>query len=407
MFNKKRLITAAVLVVATITIVIVVGTVAAIFFLSPSGDTVPIAGATAVGVPNGPVTTKSIGSEGGSIASPDGRVTVNIPRQAVTSPVNFSVQPITNLAHGGIGSGYRLEPSGQKFATPIKVSFKYDTPDFRAYRPETLAVTYQDPTGVWQAFKTVNVDQASKTLTISTTHFTDVTLGSDELVPDKATLRVRETLEVELKCVMPVRSRGTLLLNRLLGRPPDHCWTIDDSSWSANVGTIYRTGPLSAVYQAPAKKPSPNVATIRLVYHYKQESPNTTDVRTSEITIVDRGYRASGESHDLVYSGVICDLAEPFTVNGTGLANFAFKFLPSSPTEGTVSYATTYYPGGVKVVESGSGSYTVRATDTPEARIAVIIDKATATAMGRSIQPSQAGTLVLHLTPADSECHTK
>lgn len=79
MANKKRLITAVVLVVATITVVLVVGTVAAILFFRFSGDTDTMPGATAVGVPNGPATTKKIGSAGGSIASPDGRIIVDIP----------------------------------------------------------------------------------------------------------------------------------------------------------------------------------------------------------------------------------------------------------------------------------------------------------------------------------------
>jgi hypothetical protein len=48
-----------------------------------------------------------------------------------------------------------LEPSGQKFATPIKVSFRFDAQDLKGIIPEALAVAYQDKTGVWQTFKTV------------------------------------------------------------------------------------------------------------------------------------------------------------------------------------------------------------------------------------------------------------
>jgi hypothetical protein len=121
-------------------------------------------------------------------------------------------------------------------------------------------------------------------------------------------------------------------------------------------------------------------------------------------------YKASGESHDEVYSGVICDLAKEFTVNGTGLANFAFKFVPSSDAKkGTVRYTSSYSPGGAAATESGSGSYDVIGMETDKPRIVLTIDKATATvtAMGHSmrVQPAMAGSLAIKLTPAESECN--
>ena len=151
MSRRAKIITALVLIVATIVIVVTVVIVAAILFLRQSGDTQAIGTATAVGVPTGPSTTKSIGPEGGSLTSPDGRISVKVPPNAVAAAVDFGVQPITNLGPGGVGSAYRLEPSGQKFAKPIKVSFRYDTEGFKDEMPESFAVAYQDPTGVWQA----------------------------------------------------------------------------------------------------------------------------------------------------------------------------------------------------------------------------------------------------------------
>ena len=264
MANRKRLITAAVLVVATIMIVIAVAIVAGIFFLRGSSDTVAMPGATAVGVPNGPATTKSIGPAGGSIASPDGRITVDVPPNAVSGPVDFSIQPITNLAHGGVGSAYRLEPGGQKFAPPIEVSFKFDAQDLKGYSPETLAIAYQDPTGVWQSFRTVNIDQASKTLTVSTTHFTDLSVWTIRLSPEKATLRVGETQLIAVEGCIEKDDWGSKL-KTLLGIQTCNFFMPRENSWSVNVGTIAMV-PGAVLYTAPAKKPSPNVATVRLVY---------------------------------------------------------------------------------------------------------------------------------------------
>jgi hypothetical protein len=401
MANRKRLVTAAVLVVATIAIVIAVAIVAGIL-LRGSSDTVAMPGATAVGAPNGPATTKSIGPAGGSIASPDGRIVVDVPPNALPYPVDFSIQPITNLAHGGVGSAYRLEPSGQKFAPPIEVSFKFDAQDLKGYSPETLAIAYQDPTGVWQSFRTVNIDQASKTLTVATTHFTDLSVWTIRLSPEKATLRVGETQLIAVEGCIEKDDWGSQL-KTLLGIQTCNFFMPRENSWSVNVGTIAMV-PGAVLYTAPAKKPSPNVATVRLVYTLRGALPK--DVRTCEITIVDRGYTASGESHDEAYSGVICDLAKEFTVNGTGLANFTFKFIPSSsPANGTVSYSSSYAPGGAPAIESGSGSYEVKGIDTDKPRIVLTIDKAVASVAGHSVQPSKAGTVAINLTPAESgEC---
>jgi hypothetical protein len=405
MSNKKRLITLVVLALATIMIVISVAIVAGIFFLRGSTDTVAMSGTTAVGVPNGPATTKSIGPAGGSIASPDGKITVEVPPNAVSGPVDFSIQPITNLAHGGVGSAYRLEPSGQKFAPPIEVSFKFDAQDLKGYDPETLAIAYQDPAGVWQSFRTVNINQASKKLIVSTTHFTDLSVWTIRLSPEKATIHVGETQLIAVEGCIEKDDWGSRL-KTLLGMPTCHFFMPQDNSWSVNVGTIAMV-PGAVLYTAPAKKPSPNVATVRLVY--KLRGSLQKDGRTCEITIVDGGYTASGESHDETYSGVICDLAKEFTVNGSGLANFAFKFVPSSNTaNGTVSYSSSYAPGGAPAIESGSGSYTVKGIDTDNPRIVLTIDKATASVMGHAVQPSKAGTVVINLTPSGpDECNKK
>lgn len=179
-----------------------------------------------------------------------------------------------------------------------------------------------------------------------------------------------------------------------------------ENAWSVNVGTITMV-PGAVLYTAPAKRPSPNVATVRLVYRLRGAVQQ--DARTCEITIVDRGYTASGESHDESYSGVICDLAKEFIVNGSGLANFVFKFVPSSnPANGTVSYSSSYAPGGAPAIESGSGSYTVKGIDTDNPGIVLTIDKATASVMGHSVQPSKAGTVVINLSPAGpDECNKK
>ena len=397
MFNKKRLITVAVLVVATITIVVVVGTIAAILFLRSSGDTVAMPGATAVGVPNGLAATKRIDQAGGSIASPDGRITVDVPPNAVTAPVDFSIQPITNLAQGGVGSAYRLEPSEQTFATPVRVSFNFSVQDLNYAIPESFAIAYQDKTGVWQSFKTTNIDQARKMLTVSTTHFTDYSMWRVRLSPEKATLRLGQTQSIELiGCYMKLQPRGWL--RTLLGHPS--CAPFgQDGSWSVDIGTITRVAPGEIVYQAPATKPAKNIATVRFEYKLNDTLETTLkDVRTCEITIVDRGYRATGNQGALVYSGIICDLESPFSVTGTAPDYiYTYNFSPSSATGGTGSFSAAEYKLGA------TGNYTVEGAETENMRI--VWHTVTTAGIGTPVSRSRNVTYQIDLVPNDTgEC---
>jgi hypothetical protein len=70
---------------------------------------------TAVGTPDGAPTTETIGAAGGSIASSDGALTMNIPAGALASDTDITIQPVTNTAWGGIGTGYQFTPDGLTF----------------------------------------------------------------------------------------------------------------------------------------------------------------------------------------------------------------------------------------------------------------------------------------------------
>ena len=398
MANRRRLITCTVLAVATIAIVIAVA-IAGIFFLRGSNNTVAMPGPTAVGIPNGPATTKSIGPAGGSIATPDGRIVVDVPPNALSRPTDFSIQPISNLAHGGLGNAYRLDPGGYNFATPVKVSFKVDDQDLKA----SPAVAYQDAARVWQAFTTSDIDQASKTIAISIPHFTDVSVVTYRLSPEKATLRVRETQYIEL---VGCRGEGNLLnrLRKLFGRGDQQiCYSSSASkpSWSANLGTIVPAGT-GALYTAPAKKPSPNVDKVYLTYEYVSDDSGKRSIGVfeSEITIVDRGYKATGRTGDVVYSGVVCNLEKRFVVTGTSSLNsYPFTFVPTSPTSGTVSFDAM--APGIKM--EGSGSYKIVGADTDKPRIAMTMGSAGHTQIGSR---SGGGTVYIDLIPFDTdECN--
>jgi hypothetical protein len=418
--RRKIIIALCVLTVGVLTIgVLVIGALGYVLFSRKGGDTEVVFAPTEVGTPEGPNVTKDIGPAGGAIISPDGRLTLTVPQNALTETLPFSIQPITNKAGGGLGLAYRLEPNGKTFTTPLEISVRYGDGDLEGTVPEALSLAYQDGQGAWHLLNTAKLDQSAKTLTASTTHFTDWSfLEKLHIFPKKATVYVGETINVEL--LGCGSEDGVTRFRRFLGGRPGcnvsdghYTWNIQEN-WFADIGTIDNPRSLSVLYTAPSKKPTPNVATVSLPYALQGRGDGEyldvlhSGMFTAHITIVDRGYKAIGTSHDEVYSGVICDLEKPFTVNGSGLAKFTFKFVPSSPTEGEVSYSSSYSPGGAPAIESGSGSYTVKVIDTDKPRIVLTIDKATASVMGISVPPSKAGKVLINLTPAGpDECSRK
>ena len=170
---------------------------------------------TEVGTPEGDKVTKEIGPAGGSLASPDGRLTLTVPQNALTETLSFSIQPITNKFGGGIGLAYRLEPSGKTFSTPFQVSVHYNDHDLEGTISEGLSLAYQDGQGAWHLQKSSRLDKEKKTLTVSTIHFSDWSfLTRLKLSPSKTSLHVGETLFIGLfLCEEPV------LLDKILSRP--------------------------------------------------------------------------------------------------------------------------------------------------------------------------------------------
>lgn len=77
-----------------------------------SGKSVAPPSPAAVGTATGAPASKTIGAEGGSLSSTDGRITVTIPAGALANDTQIAIQPISNTASGGLGAAYRLSPAG-------------------------------------------------------------------------------------------------------------------------------------------------------------------------------------------------------------------------------------------------------------------------------------------------------
>ena len=368
--------------------------------------------ATEVGTPEGEKVTKDIGPAGGTLASPDGRLTLTVPPNALTDTIAFSIQPITNQSRGGIGLAYRLEPAGKTFTTPLEISVRYDENDLEGTIPEVLSLAYQDEKGAWHETKTMN--QTADTITVAATHFSDWSfLTKMRLEPEKATVRVGERLSIVLLgCAQPELTwfqRLFIVRGRTYTDPDMHCnfGTMDKVpyEWLVDIGTI-ENGTNPVWFTAPSRKPTPNIATVVFPYSavdqhaWKKEDSSRRGMFLAHITIIDARYRATGRSGDVEYSGVICDLEKPFEIIGSSsLVKYPFKFAPISGTGGKVSFSAR-----VSVINmEGGGFYTIEGVDTDNPRIAMTLQSSGQTPIGSR---SGGGTVYIKLVPLDTdECN--
>ncbi len=277
---------------------------------------------TDVGTPTGPPISKTIGPEGGSISMPDGRISVDVPAGAVIGNTQFSIQPITNMAINGIGSGYRLEPGHITFPIPLKLTFHFDDRDLAGTVAEALLLAFQDKDGSWHAESKTKLNEQEKTLTVATTHFSDwLYLRTVGITPAEKKVLVGEAVPIKVDACP---DRDSVLrynpFNKFFKRD---CYAAssDASTWVLKgAGTLTRISASTVVYTAPSIKPADNRARVIVDIDIMSRDPSTGEVRAypkkfeSWITIIDRGYKATGQDGTFKYSGVVCSLDKPFAL---------------------------------------------------------------------------------------------
>jgi hypothetical protein len=242
---------------------------------APALEPLPTPEATAVGEPLSGMSTASatIGAAGGSLVSTDNRLTVRIPAGALAADATISIAPISNKAHGGIGAAYRLS-GAETFAQPVSLTFAFNDADLEGSAPGLLDVAFQTDDGFWALADSVTVDAAAKTITASTTHFSDWSIFSRlRLSPNSARLKVNQARVFELtlcaawaKGARPEdrtdRSFSCRPIGTWYGAKVASNWSVDGvAGGNSTIGTIFPDIEKGG-YAAPAKKPSPDTVTV-------------------------------------------------------------------------------------------------------------------------------------------------
>lgn len=215
---------------------------------------------TPVGTPVGNAVSKMIGSTGGSLASPDGRVELTIPAGALSSNTNISIQPVTNQAPGGIGLSYHLMPDGTKFAKPVTLKYRYTDTEINGTLPYLLYIAYQDSLRQWKAdFKNRNVDTTAKTVSADISHFSIWSMGDRLIIyadPSELTENETSALKVFLQSP-PEQASGSeddlppLPSTTLLSDNAVSNWKVNGRTGNNQDGTITGSGS-NVTYKAPS-----------------------------------------------------------------------------------------------------------------------------------------------------------
>ena len=226
---------------------------------------------TAQGTPTAGAVSATIGPGGGTLSAADGKLVVTIPAGALAGPTTIGIQPITNFAPGAIGSAYRLTPDGQVFAVPATLTWTYTDANLAGTAAASFGGAFQRAEGTWQWFGPASVDVAGRTVSVTTLHFTDVSLVKGvQIRPPSKTVKPGGSVALHVKACY---QNPTDDLVFLVGYPcdvdqgPDGILTIDQ--WSVNgviggggvFGSVLGNGS-AATYSAPSVEPTPNVVTV-------------------------------------------------------------------------------------------------------------------------------------------------
>jgi hypothetical protein len=332
---------------------------------------------TEFGEPIGQANEATIGSEGGTIQSSDGMLSLTIPQGALSSATVISIQPVTNQAPLGLGKGYRLGPEGLNFDNPVTLTFHYSEELLDSNPAEFLWIVFQEIDGSWKAMLNSALNSEAKTVTVETSHFSDWSIGRFvDLTLEPVSKSVKKGEKIELAVTGFSKGEVTaeddlapLIFSKI--DPLDFLstnelgwkvveWTLNGVKTPvSNSNGSLKSTKLSASYTAPANVPKPNVVSISVELESSADiAGSSTFYLTSKITIYEsdlylkiefRGqtyiyYQYGLDGSEIIdpenYSIVLCGLSENrLEVGAATYANFeaaeTFQFYFDNPSEGS------------------------------------------------------------------------
>jgi ZU5 domain len=362
---------------------------------------------TDVGTPTGEITSATIGADGGTLKSADGKLTVTIPAGALSSGTAISIQPITNEGPLAVGSAYRLKPEGITFAKPVELRFHYNDALLSGTSPDFLWIITQSESGGWDAMLRSQVDTNAKTVSVETTHFSDWTLGKFidlSLTPSSTVLLKNQsvTLKIsgfvrdnsiseddELAPLIPIAD-GEEALTPLTSIPPVESrlmefrvkqWMMNGvSAPVSNSNGSLSPNNMEATYTAPGSKPQVNPVAVSVELETtNKEGRKSMYLLNTQISVVDSdlyvlvkidgvpyeyyqyGWNGTTPPDPNNFTLVNCgsDVENNFILTATTIRNSSemvdlFTLELTSPSEGTRDLGCSREDGGAMMLKIGN-----------------------------------------------------
>lgn len=336
---------------------------------TPTTPTTPAAAsATAIGVATGNAVSANIGPAGGRASSPDGTLVLTVPAGALTTDTVIGIQPITNFAHGKIGSAYRLTPDGQTFLKPVTLTFSYTDNDVVGTAPEFLGAAFQTAAGFWRWLGEATVDVAAKTVSVNSSHFTDFSnVRGLQIRPAEKTVKPKATVALQVKVCYDfdpevVNLRGGFNGFNDCDVDQGIVPTLVIDEWSVNgrpggggvFGTVVGSGA-TAIYTAPDNAPTPPTVAVSARVHNPKKPASAKTLVVSNITIAEDSWTGTGKS-----TSVAIDASAEVIWTRESIVNNVATYRPSGVASVTVHGCIVYTPstgvidpatGGVLVID--------------------------------------------------------
>ncbi|MBI5192800.1 MAG: hypothetical protein HZA08_05095 [Nitrospirae bacterium] len=130
----------------------------------------------------------SIGPDGGTVTSSDGKVKIVIPSGALNKDTDITFASVNNQPSGNIGIAYEVNPDGTIFNKPVTISITYDEASLPSGVSESGIKLGTVTNNKWEVITDSIVNTASNTISGSITHLStygivEVTSGSVPAAP--------------------------------------------------------------------------------------------------------------------------------------------------------------------------------------------------------------------------------
>ncbi len=224
-----------------------------------------------VGTPVAAPITGSIGPDGGTLATPDGKLIIQVPAGALPSVTQLSIQPVTNTAPHGFGTAYQLEPSGTTFRKLVTLTFS--TKDVGA-PIENVGVAYQDATGYWAPVLSALRNRQAQLITVLAPHF-----SGWALVPSNPQLDLAGSFQITSTLDLPFTAVGNASVG-YAGEDANERYYLLSGSTTLQPG-VTENGAVCSPPAPDASGVTPNPAAVytfptNLVEGFKSASDPTT-----------------------------------------------------------------------------------------------------------------------------------